>query len=113
MTIRRIGQVIKLKPEAYTEYKRLHAAVWPEVLETIQRANLRNYSIYHWNGFLFAYMEYIGDDFEADMAAIAEDPKTREWWTLNDPLQQPVEGDSTGSTDDQWWINMETLFHMD
>lgn len=113
MTVKRIGQVIKLKPEAYAEYKRLHAAVWPEVLETIQRANLRNYTIYHWNGFLFAYMEYVGDDFDADMALIANDPKTREWWTLTDPMQEPVEGNSSGSIEGHWWTDMETLFHTD
>lgn len=64
-----MGHVIKLKPGAYEEYKRLHADVWNEVLAAIHKANIRNYSIFHWGGFLFAYMEYIGDDLEADMAA--------------------------------------------
>jgi L-rhamnose mutarotase len=113
MPVKRIGQIIRLKPEAYPEYKRHHAAVWPEVLATIQKANIRNYSIYHWNGLLFAYMEYVGDDFEADMATLAEDPRTRDWWALCDPLQQPVEGDSSGSLEGNWWLEMETLFHMD
>ena len=113
MTVKRIGQIIKLKPDGYEEYKRLHTAVWPDVLETIYRANLRNYSIYHWNGFLFAYMEYVGDDLEADMALIANDPKTREWWALTDPLQQPIEGNSPSSIEGEWWTDMETLFHMD
>lgn len=87
MTVKRIGQINRLKPDAYAEYKRLHAAVWPEVLETIYKANIRNYSIYHWDGILFAYMEYIGDDYAVDMALIADDPKTHEWWALIDPLQ--------------------------
>jgi L-rhamnose mutarotase len=111
--VKRIGQVIRLQPEAYEEYKRLHADVWPEVLTTIERANIRNYSIYHWNGVLFAYMEYIGDDFEADMSTIAANPKTHEWWALTDPLQQPVEGDSSGSMEGNWWHKMEELFHTD
>lgn len=113
MTVQQIGQVIKLQPEAYEEYKRLHADVWPDVLATLHKANIRNYSIFHWNGLLFAYMEYIGSDYEADMAAIAEDPKTREWWQLTDPLQQPVEGHSSGSIEGNWWKNMESLFHTD
>ena len=113
MTVQQIGQVIKLQPEAYEEYKRLHADVWPDVLATLHKANIRNYSIFHWNGLLFAYMEYIGSDYEADMAAIAEDPKTREWWQLTDPLQQPVEGRSSGSIEGNWWKNMESLFHTD
>lgn len=113
MTVQRIGQVIKLQPEAYEEYKRLHADVWPDVLATLQKANIRNYSIFHWNGLLFAYMEYTGTDYEADMAAIADNPKTREWWQLTDPLQQPVEGNSSGSMEGDWWKNMEILFHTD
>jgi L-rhamnose mutarotase len=111
MTVQRIGQVIKLKPDSYEEYKRLHAAVWPEVLETINKANIRNYSIFYWDGFLFSYMEYAGRDFDADMASIADDPKTREWWTLTDPLQQPVQGTSSGSVEGNWWTQMEMLFH--
>lgn len=47
MAIKQIGQVIKLKPEAYVECKRLDADVWDEVLETIYNANIRNYSIFH------------------------------------------------------------------
>ena len=29
---KRLGSVIKLKPELYEKYKELHAAVWPEVI---------------------------------------------------------------------------------
>ena len=38
------------------------------------RANIRNYSIYRHDERLFAYFEYVGDDFAADMAAMAADP---------------------------------------
>lgn len=113
MAMKRIGQIIRLKPDAYAEYKRLHADVWDEVLKTITAANIRNYSIFHWNGLLFAYMEYHGDDFEADMASIANNAKTREWWALTDPLQEPVDGNSSGSIEGNWWIDMESLFHTD
>lgn len=111
--MKRIGQLIKLKPEAYEEYKRIHADVWQDVLDKIHEANIRNYSIFHWNGYLFAYMEYIGNDFEADMAKIAEDPRTHEWWEITDPMQEPVEGNSSGSIEGNWWTEMEMLFHTD
>lgn len=111
--MKRIGQIIKLQPGAYEEYKRLHAAVWPEVLAKIHEANIRNYSIYHHDGILFAYMEYVGADFAADMAKIASDPKTHAWWALTDPLQQPVVGNSSGSQEGNWWHDMEELFHTD
>ena len=44
--MRRMGLCIGLKAEAIAEYKRVHAAVWPDVLEVISRANIRNYSIF-------------------------------------------------------------------
>jgi L-rhamnose mutarotase len=111
--MKRIGQLIRLKPEHYDEYKRIHADVWPEVLATIHKANIRNYTIYHWGGYLFATFEYIGDNFEADMATVAADPKTREWWQITDGMQQPVQGNSSSSVEGNWWTPMEELFHTD
>ncbi len=105
--MQRIGQIIGIKPEAIEEYERLHAAVWPEVLATIHACNIRNYSIFRHGTTLFAYFEYIGDDFAADMAKMAEDPKTREWWTHTDPLQEPLADRAPG----QWWTGMQEVFH--
>ncbi|HEU5369051.1 MAG TPA: L-rhamnose mutarotase, partial [Ktedonobacterales bacterium] len=77
--MRRFGLVIGVRPEAIEEYERLHAQVWPEVLATIHACNIRNYTIFRHEQMLFAYFEYIGEDFAADMAKMAADPKTREW----------------------------------
>jgi len=111
--MKRVASVIKLRPEHYDAYKEVHANVWPEVLETIRRANICNYSIYHHDGLLFSYFEYIGDDFEADIASIADDPKTREWWQITDPMQESVIPGATGSADGPWWLEVEELFHTD
>ena len=43
----RYGAVLRVRPEYFEEYKRAHEAVWPEVLETISKCHIRNYSIYH------------------------------------------------------------------
>jgi L-rhamnose mutarotase len=109
MTGQRYGMVIKVKPEMLAEYKRLHAEPWPEVLATITACNIRNYSIYFKDGFLFSYFEYIGDDFAADMAKMAADPKTQEWWTHTNPCQEPLESRAPG----EWWARMEEVFHHD
>lgn len=81
---KRFGAVIHLNPEKLDEYKKLHASVWPKVLERIEASNIRNYTIYHCKelGVLFSHLEYIGNDYEADMAAIAADPTTKEWWKV-------------------------------
>jgi len=107
--MKRYGSLIKLRPEKLDEYKELHANAWPEVLEMIRKCNIRNYSIYFKDGFLFSYFEYVGDDYAADMALMAVDPKTQEWWKLTDPCQEPIETRKDG----EWWASMEEFFHAD
>jgi L-rhamnose mutarotase len=107
--MQRYGMVIGLRPEAEQEYRRRHAAVWPEVLETIRQCNIRNYSIYLKDGMLYSYFEYHGADFDADMAKIAADPATRRWWALMEPMQAPVATRKEG----EWWAGMEEVFHLD
>jgi L-rhamnose mutarotase len=109
MIMSRHGQVIRLKPGKLEEYRKYHAKVWPGVLDMISKCNIRNYSIYHRDGFLYAYFEYTGRDFKADMAKMAADPTTQEWWAIMNPLQQPVESRAEG----EWWAEMDEVFHTD
>lgn len=107
--MKRYGMVIGLRPEAEQEYRRLHAKVWPKVLDVIRDCNINNYSIYLKDGQLFSYFEYHGHDFAADMARMAADSTTREWWAVVKPLQQPLASRKEG----EWWAEMEELFHLD
>jgi L-rhamnose mutarotase len=107
--MKRYGMVLGIRPEKIEEYKKLHAAVWPEVLNMISQCNIKNYSIYLKDNFLFSYFEYTGDDFEADMAKMAADPATQKWWDVCKPCQKPLESRSEG----EWWAEMEEVFHYD
>lgn len=107
--MRRIGSIISVRPEMEDEYVRLHANVWPGVLATLTAAHVTNYSIYLRDGFLFSYMEYVGEDYDADMAMIAADPITQQWWKLTDPCQQPVDSAAPG----EHWSEMREVFHTD
>jgi L-rhamnose mutarotase len=107
--MKRYGQLIRVQPGKLEEYKAYHAKVWPEVLETIRQCNIRNYSIYHKDGYLFAYFEYVGHDLDADMAKMAGDTKTQEWWAIMKPMQDPVPTRAAG----EWWADMEEVFHTD
>ncbi len=107
--MQRYGMTIHLKPGTEARYKLYHSAVWPEVLAKISECNIRNYSIFFKDGILFSYFEYIGEDFSADMAEMAADPKTQEWWAIMGPMQQPVENRVEG----EWWAGMEEIFHYD
>ena len=106
--MKRFGQVIGVDPEQFESYKKFHAAVWPEILEMITACNIRNYSIFHKDNMLYAYFEYTGVDFAADMAKMAADPKTQEWWSLMMPMQRPV----STRAEEEWWANMEEVFHL-
>ena len=107
--MKRYGMVIRLRPGAEEEYCKHHAKVWPKVLAVIRECNIRNYSIYLKDGFLFSYFEYHGDDFDADMARMAADQTTQEWWAIMKPLQEPL----PTRRDGEWWADMEEVFHTD
>ena len=107
----RHGAIVGLAAEHILAYTQLHAAVWPDVLATIDRINIRNYSIYlgqvtPGEYLLFAYFEYIGDDFAGDMEQMA-DEVTRLWWSYTDPLQVRLPGTPEG----QQWKALERIFH--
>ena len=107
--MQRLGMTLRLKPGAVEAYKAYHRAVWPEVLRKISDCNIRNYSIYFKDDVLFSYFEYHGADFKADMAKMAADPKTQEWWAVMNPLQEPLATRKEG----EWWADMEEVFHLD
>jgi L-rhamnose mutarotase len=107
--MKRYGSVIKVRPEKLEEYKRLHAAAWPGVLKMIHDCNIRNYSIYLKDGYLFGYYEYLGSNYQADMAKMAADSVTQEWWKLTDPCQEGLPTRKPG----EWWASMEEVFHCD
>ena len=90
----RYAWVTGLKPEKAEYYKQLHAHPWPSVVKQIKASHIRNYSIYlrEIDGklYLFAYLEYTGKDFDADMKKMAADPETQRWWKETDPCQNPL-----------------------
>ena len=107
--MRRYCQLIRLRPERREEYIEYHKQVWPTVLATIDACNIRNYSIYLYDDLLVAYFEYYGNDFEADMRKMAADPETQRWWSIMDPMQQPVPEIQPGGK----WFDIPEVFHFD
>lgn len=75
--MQRYGQIIKIKKEKIAEYKDLHQKPYAGVCEMIKECHIQNYSIYLFGEYLFAYFEYVGADFEADMAKMARDENTK------------------------------------
>jgi len=109
LAMQRFGMVLRLRPEAVERYREYHKAVWPEVLEMIRQCNMRNYSIFFKDNYLFGYFEYHGQDIQADRAKMAADKKTQEWWSIMEPMQEPLSTRKAG----EWWAEMEEMFHTD
>lgn len=112
--VQRYGSVIGVKEEMLEKYKDLHANPWPEINAKIKECNIQNYSIYltefpDGKHYLFGYFEYIGDDFEADMAKMAADPMTQKWWKETDPCQVPLDNRKEG----EMWKTMKEVYHLD
>ena len=109
--MKRMGMVIGVKPDRIAEYKRVHAAVWPEILAKISECHIRNYSIFlrEPENLLFGYWEYHGQDWSADAAKMAADPRTQAWWDVCMPMQKPLDSRGEG----EWWAMAEEVFHLD
>jgi len=58
---------------------------------------------------LLSYFEYTGTDYDADMAKMAADPKTQEWWAVCKPCQKQLDT----CTPNEWWATAEEVFHCD
>lgn len=105
--MKRVGRVVKLKPEMKERYIELHANPWPEVKEAIHNSGIRNFSIFIKGEILFSYFEYIGDDYSKDMGAL--DLLTEKWLKETDSCQEPVKEAAVG----ELWSMMETVFYQE
>jgi L-rhamnose mutarotase len=107
--VRRIGMVIGLKEDKIEEYKKLHANNNPGVRDLLNKYNMHNFSIFlqkmpDGKYYEFGYYEYIGDDFEGDMAKLSAEKRNIEWLKVCDPMQIPLPGA-------KGWTEMEQVYY--
>ncbi len=107
--MQRFASVIGVKKEHLEEYTYHHKNPWPQITKTIAKCNIKNYSIYHHNGLLFSYFEYVGNDFDADMKEMAKCEETQKWWKIMNPCQEPLPSRKEG----EFWAAMDEVFHQD
>jgi L-rhamnose mutarotase len=109
----RYAWVTGLKPEKADYYRQLHAHPWPAVNKMIKACHIRNFSIHEReiNGrlYLFAYLEYTGTNFDADMKKMAADPETQRWWKETDPCQSPLPDAAAAG---KIWADTQELYHL-
>ena len=102
----RVGFTMRILAGHEAEYRRRHAAVWPEMLDALKAAGCRDYTIFIRGADLFAYLEV--DDFAAFRASMAANPVDARWQAdmaaLIDPLTDPATG---------FHERLEEVFHLD
>ena len=76
-----------------------HADAWPDLIECLRRANMRNYSLFiaELNGqkYVFGYFEYAGTDFEADQKLLGDSPAIHRWMEAMTPCDMIDGADGT------------------
>ena len=106
--VKRIGMVVGIQPAKIEEYKRLHADSNAGVRDLLAKYHMHNFSIYlqqiEGKWYEFGYYEYTGDDFDGDMAKLAEEPRNIEWLKKCDPMQLPLPGEKS-------WTKMERVYY--
>ena len=112
--LKRFGWVTGLRSEKSAYYKDLHAHPRPAVNRMIKECNIQNFSIYakkiEGKEYLFAYLEYTGKDFAADMKKMAADPATVAWWKETDPCQSPL---PDARAKGKIWADAVEVYHLD
>jgi L-rhamnose mutarotase len=107
--VKRVGMVIRLRPECVAAYRALHADSQPGVRDLLAKYHLENLSIFlqqigaEW--FEFGYYEYRGAAFAADMAALAREPRNQAWLEVCDPMQLPLDGETGWAVMEQIYFN--------
>ncbi len=102
----RVGFTMWILPGQEAEYRRRHAAVWPELLDALRAAGAHDYSIFIRGSDLFVYLEV--DDFAAFRASIAASTVNARWQSEMTELIDPLTDPATGFHE-----RLEEVFHLD
>jgi L-rhamnose mutarotase len=107
--MRRIGMVIKIKPEYLEEYILLHKNPDSELLMALEESNIRNNTVFHTADILFNYFEYHGTDFESDWIKYTETKNVKELFAKMRGFFLPI-GENFPKTG---WTEMQEIFRKD
>jgi L-rhamnose mutarotase len=127
--MKRVGFVLKVRPDKIDEYRERHRAVWPEMLDALRRHGWHRYSIFMCDdGLLFGYFE-TPESFQAALDGMSNEEINRKWQALVAPYFEDVTVAAThrrksrstiGNRDgtgvayaDENMLELEEVFHLD
>ena len=107
--MKRIGFLLKVRPDKLAEYKARHQAVWPEMQAALRRHGWHNYSLFmRPDGLVFGYFE-TPESFEAAQAGMATEPINAQWQDFMAPFFQG--GGDTHA--DEMMETLEPVFYLE
>jgi L-rhamnose mutarotase len=81
--------VLRVRPEKLDAYLDAHRAVWPELLDALRSAGIRNYTIFRSGNEMFGYFE--SDDLERAASYLASQEVNARWQdAMADLLEERV-----------------------
>ncbi len=103
---RQIAFKMHLKEGMKEEYRRRHAAIWPEIVDLLKKQGVSDYSIFldEETGTLFSVQRVNGDGGSQDLGG---EEAMKRWWHYMAPLMDVNEDESPVS------IPLEEMFHLD
>jgi L-rhamnose mutarotase len=106
--MKRVGFLLKVKPDKLAEYKERHQHVWPEMLEALRRTGWNNYSLFlQDNGMLFGYFE-AEESFQASLSGMEREAINQKWQESMAPFFESLTG-----RPDESMLELEEVFHLD
>lgn len=105
--MKRIGFLLKVKQDKIEEYKKIHATVWPDLLEALRRCGWHNYSLFmREEGTLFGYFE-TPHDLQTAIEAMNNEEINTKWQTMMAPFFESP----NGARADEILIELEEVFY--
>ena len=88
----RVCFLLRVRPDRLDEYTARHREVWPEMLDALQAAGWRNYSLFlRQDGLLVGYLET--EDFAAALAAMEATAVNARWQAEMAPFFELGDGE--------------------
>ena len=107
--MKRVGFVLKVKPEWLAEYTQQHKQVWPEMLQALSNAGWHNYSIFaREDGLLFGYFE-TPESLQAAQAQMAQTEINIRWQEFMSPYFESP----NNARPDEMFLELSEIFHLD
>jgi L-rhamnose mutarotase len=106
MSIKRFGFKMKMLPGFKEEYRKRHAAIWPELVKLLKNEGIENYSIFldEETNTLFAYQEQSGESSSQDLGNLEI---VKKWWKYMADIME------TNPDNSPVTIPLEQVFYME